>query len=131
MNVVLFYDGDCPLCDKEIKVLKMLNRRNKVDFVNIANAQFDPKVYNKTIDDFMREIHAKTKDNSLVTGMDAFRAVYDELGLKWLSRLTQIPGIRSALDLGYRIFARNRLRVTGRSAYSCRADGCEVKSLEK
>ena len=119
----LFYDGDCPLCEKEIRVLKFLDRKSAIQFVDIAGTGFDPAQYGPSMDDFMREIHARRPDGKFVTGMEAFRGVYNLLGLGLLSRATLIPGLKQTFDAAYRLFARNRLRVTGRSNYSCRVDG--------
>jgi len=44
------------------------------------------------------------------------------LGLGILVAPTRLPGVRQLLDVAYRWFARNRLRLTGR----CDADGCRV-----
>jgi hypothetical protein len=38
---------------------------------------------------------------------------------------TQWPGLRRVADLAYRIFARNRLRWTGRAS-ACEAGRCQV-----
>ena len=40
--------------------------------------------------------------------------------LVWLTRL---PGLSHTLDLGYRLFARNRLKLTGR----CTAETCSLE----
>jgi predicted DCC family thiol-disulfide oxidoreductase YuxK len=41
-----------------------------------------------------------------------------------LVTLARLPGIAQALDLGYRWFAKNRLRLTG----SCAEEACTVDS---
>jgi len=40
--------------------------------------------------------------------------LYGVLGFRWIVALTRVPGIRQAVDAGYRVFARNRTRLTGR-----------------
>ena len=40
-RVQVFYDGDCPLCAKEIALLRRLDRRQRVWFTDIAGPEFD------------------------------------------------------------------------------------------
>jgi predicted DCC family thiol-disulfide oxidoreductase YuxK len=38
----VFYDGDCPLCVREIAALRALDRHGRVRFTDIADPRFDP-----------------------------------------------------------------------------------------
>ena len=40
----LLYDGECPLCLKEIDMLKRRDKgQNKIAFVNIATPEYEPE----------------------------------------------------------------------------------------
>jgi predicted DCC family thiol-disulfide oxidoreductase YuxK len=64
-------------------------------------------------------------DGSLVRGMEVFRRAYDAVGLGWLLAPTRWPILRSIFDAGYSWFARNRLRLTGRTG-TCDSGRCRI-----
>lgn len=123
----VFYDGDCPLCLREIRLLRRLDRRGRVRFTDIAAAGFDPGSVGRTFDDLMariqgREIGDDGAPGRWVEGVEVFRRLYAAVGFGPIVALTRLPGVRHALDAAYAWFARNRLRITGR----CTADTCAV-----
>ena len=71
----------------------------------------------------MDEIQGRLPDGNWITGVEVFRRLYTAVGFGPLVALTRLPGISHGLDAGYRVFARNRLRFTGRCEASCRIDG--------
>ena len=119
-RVEIFYDADCPLCVKEIAVLRWLDRRNRVRFTNIAADTFQPTEYGKTMKQFMDEIQGRLPDGQWIVGVEVFRQVYSAIGLGVFVWPTRLPLIRNMLDWGYHLFARNRLRWTGR----CKEQSC-------
>jgi predicted DCC family thiol-disulfide oxidoreductase YuxK len=121
-TVEVFYDGDCPLCLREINLLKWLDRRKLVRFTDIAAPEFSAQDYGKTADEFMSEIHGRLPDGQWIIGVEVFRRLYSAVGFKSFVWITRLPLISHGLDLGYRVFAKNRLRLTGR----CTAETCEV-----
>lgn len=110
----VFFDGDCPLCKREIDALRFLDRRRKILFTDIAAPGFDAAPLGKTYRELMDAIHGRMPDGTLVTGVEVFRQLYKAIGLGPLVALTRLPGLSHALDLGYHAFAKNRLRFTGR-----------------
>lgn len=54
--------------------------------------------------------------------VEVFRQLYAAVGFGLLVWPTRLPGITHAMDFGYHIFAKNRLRLTGR----CTTETCEV-----
>ena len=121
-QVEVFYDGECPLCLREIKMLRWMDRRKNIRFTDIADSAFRPSDYGKTMQEFMDEIQGRLPDGSWIIGVEVFRRLYRAVGLGPLVTLTRLPGVSHGLDLGYRVFAKNRLRLTGR----CDAGACEV-----
>ncbi|MEZ4367493.1 MAG: DUF393 domain-containing protein [Kofleriaceae bacterium] len=121
-QVEVFYDADCPLCMKEIGMLMRRDRRDRIRFTNIAAPGFDAAAYGRSHDDFMARIHGRLPDGTWIEGVEVFRRLYTAIGLGALVAPTRLPGVSHALELGYRVFARNRLRWTGRCAPdgSCR-----------
>lgn len=121
----VFFDGDCPLCRREISMVRALDVRRRVRFTDIAASGFDPTGLGRTRAQLMARIHGRTADGGWVEGVEAFRQLYTALGVGlWpLVALTRLPGIRHALEAAYSWFARNRLRLTGRCDASCALPG--------
>lgn len=112
----VFYDGDCPLCVREIGMIRRLDRRGRLGFIDIATPGFDPESVGIDYQSLMDRIHGRLPDGTLVEGVEVFRRLYGAIGLGWLVAVTRIPGVSHALDAGYHLFAKNRLRLTGRCA---------------
>ncbi|MBL8889446.1 MAG: DUF393 domain-containing protein [Planctomycetaceae bacterium] len=124
----VFFDGECPLCRREIEWLQRKDRGGKIKFIDIADSKFDAQKYGKTWEDFMSQMHGRFPDGTWVIGLDTFAVLYRTLNMGWLVAWTRWTWMRPFSDWGYRVFARNRLKWFGRKTGSCRVDGnCEVK----
>ena len=124
-EVVVFYDGDCPLCMREVAMLERLDRgRGQLGLIDIAAPDFDARSYGLDQDTLMGEIHAFTPDGRLVRGMEVFRRAYGAVGLGWVLGFTRWPGVSQVADAAYRWFAKRRLSLTGRGDVEC-AGTCE------
>ncbi len=121
--VEVFFDGDCPLCTKEVAFVRRLDRRARVRFTDIAALGFDARDIGRTQADLMARIQGRLPDGTFIEGVEVFRRMYAAAGLAPLVALTRIPGISQLLDLVYRWFAKNRLRLTGR----CDATTCSTR----
>jgi predicted DCC family thiol-disulfide oxidoreductase YuxK len=119
VDLEVFFDGDCPLCLREISMLRRMDRKQRVLFTDIASPEFEPAQFGRSMDELMAEIHARLPDGSWITGVEVFRRLYSAVGFGWLMPLTRIPGISHGLEWGYRVFARNRLKLTGRCNSTC------------
>ena len=116
-QIRVLFDGECPLCGREIRMLERLDRRRGcVDFEDISKPAFDPAAYGLDAAQVMARIHGVLPDGSIVKGLEVFRRVYAAVGLGWLMAPTRWPLLRDVSEAGYRIFAKNRLRWTGRGA---------------
>jgi len=100
--------------------IRRLDRRHRIRFVDIAAPNFDAGATGVTYAALMDRIHGRLPDGCMVEGVEVFRRIYAALGFGPLVALTRLPGIRQMLDLAYRWFARNRMRLTGR----CCHPGC-------
>ncbi len=123
-DVEVFFDGECPLCTKEIDFVRKLDRRARVRFVDIASPTFDAASIGRTHDELMARIHARLPDGHLIEGVEVFRLMYAATALRPLVALTRLPGVTQLLDASYTWFAKNRLRLTGR----CEADACTPRT---
>lgn len=110
----VFFDGDCPLCRREIAFARRLDGRGAVRFTDIADPSFDPSSSGISRADLMARIHARTEDGSVVEGVGVSRRLYAAVGLGPLVVLSRIGPLARLLDAAYTWFAENRLRITGR-----------------
>ena len=121
-RVEVFYDGECPLCLREVNLLRWLDGKHRIQFTDIADSSFDPADFGLSMQDFMDEIQGRLGDGTWIVGVEVFRQLYAAVGFGLVVWITRLPIISQGLDIGYRIFAKNRLRLTGR----CNANSCEV-----
>ena len=115
-QIKLLYDGECPLCMREVNFLKKRDAgRGLVIFVDIADDNYTPQE-NGGIDfeTAMGRIHAVLPDGTVLKNMEVFRRVYEILGMGWVYAVTKWPPIGSIVDILYGIWADWRLALTGR-----------------
>jgi predicted DCC family thiol-disulfide oxidoreductase YuxK len=130
-HIRILYDGECPLCRREIQLLRWLDRgRERVCFEDIAAPNFDASAVGIDAAAAMERIHGVLPDGAIVEGMAVFRRAYAAVGLGWLLAPTAWPGLHRLADLAYATFARNRLRWTGRSA-GCGPRRCSAGGLAR
>ena len=118
-TIEMFYDGDCPLCMRETRMLSRMDRSHRILFTNIASPEFDASSLGKTQDELMAEMHGRLPDGTWVTGVEVFRRLYTAVGFGSAVWFTRLPIITQILNLGYRVYAKNRLRLTGRCTEAC------------
>ncbi len=121
-DIEVFFDGACPLCLREIRMLQGRDRGQRIQFVDIAADGFDATSVGLTWQALMARIHGRLPDGTVIEGVEVFRRLYTAVGFGPVVALTRLPGIRQLLDIGYHAFAKNRLRLTGR----CVDGGCEI-----
>ncbi|MDB4990451.1 MAG: thiol-disulfide oxidoreductase [Myxococcaceae bacterium] len=126
-DVKLLYDGECPLCVREVRFMKWLNYKGRLALEDIASPDFEPSRYGRTLEQLMGHIHAVLPDGQLVTGMEAFRRSYAAVGFGAVFAPTGWPLLRPLFDAAYNWFAKNRLRLTGRG-HVCENGRCAVNS---
>ena len=125
-DVEVFYDGACPLCIREINMLRRWDRLGRIRLTDIAAPEFSAESIGTTQASLMARIHGRLPDGTWIEGVEVFRRLYTAVGFRWLVWPTRLPGISHLMDVGYRLFARNRLKWTGR----CTSGTCAVPSRD-
>lgn len=116
IEITVLFDGDCPLCAREVRMLRRLDRaRGRIGFEDIAAPGFEASRYGLDPATLMARIHGVLGDGRVIEGMEVFRRAYAAVGLGWLLAPSRWPLLRPLCDAAYRSFARNRLRLTGRA----------------
>ena len=119
-EVEVFYDGACPLCLREIEMLRRKDRKQRIRFSDIAAPGFDAAALGIPWATLMERIHGRLPDGTIIEGVEVFRRLYAAVGFESLVAVTRLPGVKQALNASYRLFAQNRLRLTGR----CTDESC-------
>lgn len=124
----VLYDGECPICVKEISFLQFLqkNTADKVDFVDISLPEYDGSKYEGVSYEMaMEEMTVIDEKNKIHRGVPAFTVMYSAVGLGWLGTFISLPLFRPIMERAYGVFARNRLKWTGRE--DCTTGRCAKK----
>ena len=121
-DIEVFFDGECPLCIREIRMLQRRDKEMRILFTDIAAADFDDSKVGVALNDLMARIHGRLADGTIVEGVEVFRRLYSAIGFRRLVALTRVPGLSHLLEVAYSLFAKNRLRLTGR----CASEGCAI-----
>ena len=114
--IEVYYDGECPLCRREIEWLRRRTPRSHVDLVDFTVPGFDFEALGRSRDALMGRIHARDTHGQWVTGVEVFRLLYDAAGLGWVVAWTRWPILDRLAERAYTLFARHRLRLTGRAS---------------
>lgn len=114
--LTLLYDANCPVCALEMDHLRERNSGGKLVFVDIAAENFDPTPYGASLAAMDAEIHGVLPDGSVIKGVEVLRLAYAAAGLGWVLRPTGWAPLRPLFDMGYRVFARHRRRISGAAA---------------
>jgi len=124
--IKMLYDGLCPLCKREVRVVTRQDKHGAVEPVDITAPGFDAEALGLTQAAVHSRMHAILPDGSVVTGMEAFRRIYVAIGMGWLWRWTGWPILRPVFDLLYANFAKIRPRPQ-RSGSACETGVCATE----
>lgn len=115
-QIELLYDGECPLCVREVNFLKKRDAgRGLVSFVDIAEDDYNPESHGGIDYEMaMGRIHAVLADGTVIKNVEVFRRIYEILGMGWIYALTKLPIVGAIANWLYGIWADWRLALTGR-----------------
>ncbi len=100
-RVTVWYDSECPLCVREIRLMRRLDRRQAVDFVSIQGGAGCPI----STDELMKRFHAQERGEPVVSGAAAFAAMWRAIpAMKPLGLLARFRPVLWILERMYRGF---------------------------
>ena len=113
-DLKLLFDGECPLCVKEVNFLKSRNEKGLIVFVDLADPLYSPEENSGiSYETGMATIHGVYKGN-VMTGVEVFEKAYKCVGLGWVYSFTKVPALLTAANKVYDVWAKYRLEITGR-----------------
>lgn len=107
-SVKVWYDSDCPMCVREIRLMRRLDTREAIDFVDLYSAEGCP------IDraDLMERFHAQEDGQPIVSGAAAFAAMWRAIPkLRPLGLAARFRPVLWMLEGAYRLFLLIRPRL--------------------
>lgn len=125
----IFYDGSCSVCAREVEHYGRKDREGRLILVDISDAAFDPEPFEISREQFMYQLHAIDRTQTVFRGVEAFWAIWQAfpsstfLGL--CGTVITLPLVNPAARLCYRAFARIRGYLPKRHG-SCATGSCRV-----
>lgn len=105
--VRVFYDGDCPMCRREIAFLDKRALPGSLELVDISKSDVASQPLAPGLDraEALAFMHVQLPSGRVVKGAEAFAAMWEQVPRAApLARLAARWPLRPALDLAYRAF---------------------------
>lgn len=74
----VWFDADCPLCRREIRLLQRLDKQNRIHFIDLRAAAEDCPVDRG---EMLKRLHAQYPEGRTVSGAEAFAAMWRRIPL--------------------------------------------------
>ena len=102
---IVYYDGNCPVCRKEILFYKKNIRKNLFNWIDINDCSSDDFEQNLDFSKTYDKFHIIDLDNKVLSGTDAFIYLWSHTPkLKFLYLISKLPGIQYLLNIFYKVF---------------------------
>lgn len=108
-EVTVWYDSACPLCSREIALLRKLDRRGRIAFVDAHGEKAGSCPV--AVEHLLARFHA-SENGRILSGAAAFAAMWRAIPLlRPLGELARVPGVLGLLERLYLRFLRVRPRL--------------------
>lgn len=107
-KLTVWFDGGCPLCRREIALMRRLDSRDAIDFVDVAGGEAGCPIDRGEL---LARFHA-SEDGKIVSGAEAFAAMWRAIpALRPFGLLARNRLVLALLEKAYRGFLRIRPRL--------------------
>ncbi len=108
-ELLVWYDGACPLCRREIALMRRLDRRGRIAFIDLAGDNLATCPTDRQ--SLLARFHA-SENGQLVSGAAAFAAMWRAIPiLRPLGLAARSPMILWGLERLYGVFLKIRPRL--------------------
>ena len=107
MQDTLFYDGQCPLCRRDIRYLQR-HQRGGLGFADIHD--YRPAAGDPGTLAMLKVLHLRSADGHWLRGVDATVRAWSHTRWGWLAGILGWPGIRIVAGRAYARWAERRYR---------------------
>ena len=112
MQHTLFYDADCPLCQRAMARARAANRSGSLALLPVQGNEARLAAHGISHDAALTLIHAICADGTILRGMPALHLMYRECEGHRLHRIWNWPLLRPLAEWGYPLLARHRYRFS-------------------
>jgi predicted DCC family thiol-disulfide oxidoreductase YuxK len=107
-STTIWYDGGCPLCVREIALMRWLDRLGAIQFVNVDDDQVECPLERSLL---LARLHG-SEDGMMLSGAAAFAAMWRAIPvLRPLGLLARNATVLRMLERAYILFLRFRPRI--------------------
>lgn len=107
-RLTVWHDGGCPLCRREIAVMRRLDRAGAIDFIDVAAEDATCPIDRGEL---LARFHAR-ENGVLLSGAAAFAAMWRAIPLlRPLGLAARVPFVLAGLERLYLLFLRLRPRM--------------------
>jgi predicted DCC family thiol-disulfide oxidoreductase YuxK len=112
-RLTVFFDRDCPLCNRTVLTLNHFDILGRIDFKNAQdNAHHYPAVVAVGMPQLLKDLYAYDASGKLYYGVETYRQILIAMGYPaLLGILLGLPLIRSFAEKKYRAIADQRQRI--------------------
>ena len=122
--LIIFYDGACPLCAKEMQSLKRHDVNNRICLEDVHQSDFEKRFPNIRIEQALSILHGQY-NGELLYGLDVTYRAWSLVGKKWRVAWLRWPVIRYFADKAYLFFAKHRMKISSLfTSKRCNNDTC-------
>ena len=110
--MIIFYDGNCPLCSTEMKQLKQADVENKIVLEDLNAADFSQRYPTIDVAKAMTYLHGQKSSGEIIYGLDVTYQAWSIVGKHHWLKLIRLPIIRILADCAYLFFAKYRYPIS-------------------
>jgi len=127
---VVYYDGACPLCTKEIAFYRRRPGMNDaITWCDVASGD-GPPASDLDTEAALARFHMRKADGELVSGARAFIALWKITpAFRWLGRVLSVPPLPLIAEIGYRAFLKSRPLIIPRR--DCSEGTCDMAATRE
>jgi predicted DCC family thiol-disulfide oxidoreductase YuxK len=126
---IVLYDGECPMCTFQMKVLSWLDWLHTLALVPLSDPRAHETAPQLTREDLLEAIHCVTPQGRIYRGARAIRFVGMRLPLLVpVALFLWLPGVIQIAEIIYRWISKNRLLLS--RVFGCK-DACAILPARK
>lgn len=111
-ELIVFYDGGCPLCQHEMIQLRRRDPAQRIQIEDILADDFPQRFPHIDPVQADRILHGQLPNGELIYGLDVTHKAWSLVGRGWMTAPLRWPLVRWVADKVYLWFARHRNTIS-------------------
>jgi predicted DCC family thiol-disulfide oxidoreductase YuxK len=128
-KLTIYYDGACYLCDAEINLYRVKDKRELLNFVDISNSDFDAGKLGLDFEEINQYFHVQLPNGEFIKGLEAFREIWKRLpSYNWLYQFSSNGFINRLMRFFYKAFVKIRPYLPKKK--NCDEGICQTRTMK-